>query len=295
MWTIPAKTILSAYMECGWFGSNYNMNLYKGCCHGCIYCDSRSDCYGVADFDSVRVKENAAAIVESELRRKRKNGTVITGSMSDPYNPFEAELRLTRRILELFDRYRYGVVVLTKSALAARDCDVLAAIARHSPAVVNFTVTCADDSLCRKLEQSVSVSSERLSAISKLTDEGITCGMLLMPILPLINDTEENIRGVVRLAHEAGAKWVYVEHGFGVTLRQNQRLHFLDKAEELFPGMRKQYVERFGNEYSCQSPNNDSLWKTFTSECERLGMAYRMRDIIRIIHGKYECEQLSMF
>lgn len=147
---IPAKTIVSGYIKGGWFGANYNMNIYKGCCHGCIYCDSRSDCYRVENFDLVRAKENALAVIERDLKAKRRIGTVITGSMSDPYNPFERELELTRGALKLIDRFGFGICIDTKSDLVCRDLDILLEIKKHSPTIVNFTITTADDKLSQK-------------------------------------------------------------------------------------------------------------------------------------------------
>ena len=155
METVPAKSILSNRYENGWFGSNYTMNLYRGCCHGCIYCDSRSECYHVENFDTVRAKENALQILENELRTKRKKGWIISGSMSDSYNPFERQEGLTRGALELIERYQYGAIIDTKSDMVVRDMDLLQGISRHHPAIVNFTITTADDTLCRHIERGV--------------------------------------------------------------------------------------------------------------------------------------------
>jgi DNA repair photolyase len=176
MQTIPAKTIVSSYSECGWFGSNYNMNIYKGCCHGCIYCDSRSNCYHVENFDEVRVKGNALEIIERDLKSKRKKGIVITGSMSDAYNPFEKQYELTRGALKLIDKYGFGIVIDTKSDLVLRDLDLLLGIKKHSSVVVNFTITTSNDDLCRKIERNVCPTSSRQSAIKTLSDAGIMCG-----------------------------------------------------------------------------------------------------------------------
>lgn len=297
MLTTPAKSILSARHEGGWFGSCYSVNLYRGCCHGCIYCDSRSECYGIKDFDTVRAKENALAILESELRSKRHTGVVMTGSMSDSYNPFEERERLTRGALELYERYGFGAAIDTKSPLAARDGDVLRAIRKHAPASVSFTVTCADDGLSRMVEQNVAPTSERLEALSRLSSQGIPCGILLMPVLPFINDTEENLLGVLRLAKEAGARWAFFFDGLGVTLRQNQRLHFLNKAEELFPGMKKRYLAAYGERYECSSPRSGRLLPMVIRECERLGLMWRMEDISASLLSPYDTEgqQLRLF
>lgn len=287
---IPAKTILSAYMKCGWFGTNYNMNIYKGCCHGCIYCDSRSECYGILDFDTVRAKADALSVINNDLRSKRKKGTVITGSMSDPYNPHEKDCELSRGALKLIDYHGFGICIDTKSDLVTRDIDILQSISKHSSAFVNFTVTTADDDLCMKIEQSVCPTSERIKAIRKLTLSGITCGILLMPILPFINDTEENIVNIVEMAVNAGVKWIYAE-GFGVTLRQNQREHFYTKLDKLFPGTKIKYINTFGTKYHCATPNY-KLFNIFVRECEKHNVLYRMSDIIKSV-APYTEEQIN--
>ena len=292
---IPAKTILSGWTDEGWFGSNYNMNLYKGCCHGCIYCDSRSECYQVADFDTVRMKEEALQVLEQDLRSKRKKGIIISGSMSDAYNPFEKKCELMRGALKLMDRYGFGVVADSKSDLVIRDADLYAKIARHSPAVVNMTLTTADDALCRKIEQHVVPTSKRLEAIARLTEAGVTCGVLLMPILPFINDTVENVVLLVEKAAVAGAKWLYAGGSFGVTLRTNQREHFLERVEAIWPGMRMKYEQAFGQAYICKSPNNAEIWTVFTDACRRHGLLWKMPDIVAKIREGYEDGQMRLF
>ena len=246
---IPAKSIISGYAENNmWFGCNYNMNIYKGCCHGCIYCDSRSECYGVENFDEVRAKENALSIIERELKSKRKTGVVGTGAMSDPYNPFEREYRLTRGALELINKYNYGVSIVTKSDLILRDIDILCEISKHSPVLPLITITTANDELCKKIEPRAPLSSMRFEAIKKLSSAGISPGILLMPILPFIEDTDENISNIIDLAHENGAKYIYP--GFGVTLRQNQRDWFFNKLDDSFPAIKEKYIKSYGNAYN---------------------------------------------
>ena len=294
MQTIPAKTIISGYREnSNWFGTSYNMNIYKGCCHGCIYCDSRSECYHVENFDTVRSKENALQIIRDELRRKVKKGVIGTGAMSDPYNPFEKEMLLTRHALELINAYEFGAALITKSSMVVRDIDILKEIKEHSPVLVKITVTAADDELCKKIEPHVSLSSERFSAIKELTDNGIFAGVLMMPILPFIEDNEENILGIIHKAHESGARFIYP--AFGVTLRQNQRDYFYDRLDEKFPNLKEKYIHQFGNYYECHSPNAKKLWGVFTRECDKLGIVYKMQDIIRGYKLGYQSEQLSFF
>lgn len=289
---IKAKTIISSYAnDNSWFGNNYNMNIYKGCCHGCIYCDSRSECYRIENFDEVRAKENALALIARELKSKRKKGVIGTGSMSDPYNPFEKEFKLTRGALELIDRYRFGVSIATKSDLISRDIDILKSISVHSPVLINMTITTTDDQLCKKIEPNVAESSKRFATIKKLADNDIFTGILLMPVLPFIEDNKENISSIIKLAYENGAKFIYP--AFGVTLRQNQREWYYNKLEEHFPFVKEKYIKEFGSAYECPSPKAKELWKLFQSKCDRYGIFYRMNDIIENYKQGYKDVQLS--
>lgn len=289
---ISAKTILSGYNKSGeWFGCNYNMNIYKGCSHGCIYCDSRSDCYRIENFDQVRAKENVIKILDRELSSKRKKGIVGTGSMSDPYNPFEDKHKLTRQSLELLNRYEFGVSIATKSNLIVRDIDVLKRIKRHSPVLVKITVTSADDGLCKILEPNVAASSKRFEAINKLSDNGIFTGILLMPVLPFIEDSDKNVLEIIRLAKENGARFIYP--AFGVTLRQNQRLHFFKKLDEHFKGVSEKYMKEYGFSYVCRSKRAAQLWKLFKATCEKANLLYKMEDIIIRYKDEYEEKQIS--
>lgn len=290
---IQAKTIVTRTKNSSWFGTSFNMNLYKGCCHGCIYCDSRSDCYGIDAFDQVRAKKDALRIVRDELRRKSTTGVVATGSMSDPYNPYEKELKLTRHALELLDAFGFGVAVATKSDLIVRDADIFCNIKEHSPVVCKITVTACDDSLSQKIEPHAPPSSKRFAAIAELAGRGIFSGVLLMPVLPFLEDTPENILGIVRMAHESGARFVYP--AFGMTCRQNQREYYLKKLDELFPqeNLSQQYRRRYGNRYECPSPRARELWELFCAECRRTGILYQMGDIIRASRQGYGDGQLS--
>ena len=192
--TIPARSIVIKNKSTAWFGTRYTMNIYRGCSHGCIYCDSRSECYGVQDFDTVRVKSDALAVIRNDLRSKTQSGVVATGSMSDPYNPFEKELQLTRHALELLDAYGFGAAVATKGTLITRDADILREIASHSPVLCKITVTTCDDALAAKLEPRAPSSSARLAAVEKLAGQGIFTGVLLMPVLPFLEDTPDGVR-----------------------------------------------------------------------------------------------------
>ncbi|MDF2874108.1 MAG: Elongator protein 3/MiaB/NifB [Sporomusa sp.] len=291
---IPAKTILSGYETSNaWFGKNYNMNIYKGCCHGCIYCDSRSECYRVENFDEVRAKENALALLARELTAKRRTGVIGTGAMSDPYNPFEKECCLTRGALELINAHRFGIAIATKSDLITRDIDVLQLIKKHSPVLIKITITTADDAQCKKIEPYVAEASKRFSAIRKFSENGIFTGILLMPVLPFLEDNDSNISRIIHLAAENGARFIYP--AFGVTLRQNQREWYYKKLDEHFPALKQKYITQFGNDYECPSPNAKRLWQLFQAECDRKGILYKMKDIINGYRQGYGDNQLSLF
>ena len=289
--TIPAKSIVyKTKSPDSWFGLDYNMNIYRGCSHGCIYCDSRSDCYRNTDFDTVKVKENALQIVRDDLRRKVKKGVVATGAMSDPYNPLEEKLMLTRNSLELINAFGFGASLCTKSALIARDVDVLRDIKSHSPTIVKFSITMADDELCKKIEPNVSVTSERFEALNKLAENGIFCGLLMIPILPFINDNEENMIKTLRMAKEAGAKFVYTY--MGMTLRQGNREYYYHHLDKLFPDLKEKYIKKYGFRYNIPSPNYKKLWNVYIKECERLGLLYDMKAIIYNYKTGYEQPRL---
>lgn len=293
---IKAKTIVTNKKGGSqWFGTDYNMNVYKGCSHGCIYCDSRSSCYGIDDFDIVKPKENALEIIRNDLRHKVKKGVVGMGAMSDPYNPLEKELMLTRHTLELIYAFGFGVTIATKSTLLERDIDILSLIKEQAPVLCKITITTFDDNLCRKIEPNVAVASERFELIRKLSDNDIFSGILLMPVLPFIEDNEENIISIINKANEVGAKFIYP--AFGMTLRQNQREYYFKKLNELFPNenLCDKYIKRFGNYYVCQSPNQKKLWSVFTEKCKEYGILYDMKAIINGYKKKYKTSQLTLF
>ena len=292
---LPARHLLTPIPPCGeddFFQADWNMNLYRGCCHGCIYCDTRSVCYRVEDFEHVQPKQNALRILEEELRGKRRTGMVSMGAMSDPYNPLEKTLCLTRGALELLRRYRFGAAFTTKSSLCARDAGLLSDIARHAPVRAQITITCAEDDLCRRIEPHVSPSSERFGALRVLTGAGVYAGVWLNPVLPFLTDTPENILGVVRKSAEAGAKFVVCF--FGMTLRTGTREYFFDALERDFPGVRQKYLTTFGNAYECDSPQAEELFRLFRAECERLGLAWRFADINRAAQSR-QPRQLSLW
>jgi len=292
--TVPAKTIVTRTKSTEWFGSEYNMNIYRGCSHGCIYCDSRSACYGDDNFETVKVKENALALINNDLRRKVKTGIVATGAMSDPYNPLEKELLLTRHALELLSAYQFGVAIATKSDLITRDIDILSEIRANAPVLCKLTVTTFDDALAQKIEPYAPSSTRRFAALEALSRADIFAGILLMPVLPFLEDSLQNIESIVNRAAESGARFIYP--AFGVTLRQNQRDWYLDALERLFPGedLKARYVRRYGNSYECRCPEAAALWRHFTALCDQRGILYNMKDIIRSYCQPYQ-QQLSLF
>ena len=294
MQTIPAKTIVTSTQNgAGWFGARYNMNIYRGCSHGCIYCDSRSECYRNDDFDTVCAKQDALRIIRDDLRRKTQPGVVSTGAMSDPYNPFERTEQLTRHALELLAAYGFGAAIATKSDLICRDIDVLHEIHATAPVLCKLTVTTADDALARAIEPHAPPPSARLDALARLSDAGLPTCILLMPVLPWLTDTEENIRTLVRRAGEAGVPYIYP--ALGLTLRDRQRAYFYQQLDRSFPGLKQKYIARYGTRYQCASPHARQLWTVFTRARDEVGIFYRMRDITRRYQRGFGCGQLSFF
>lgn len=258
-----AKHILSA---------TNGMNLYRGCTHGCIYCDSRSTCYQIQhDFEDVEVKANAPELLEDALRRKRSRCMIGTGSMCDPYLPIEKSEKLMRRCLELIDRYGFGVSLLTKSDLALRDLDLLKHINGKTKAVVCTTLTTFDEDLCRVLEPHVATTKQRFDMLRTMHQAGVHTGVWLCPILPFLNDTEENLRGLLGYCFDAGVE-IIMNFGMGVTLRDGDRQYFYQKLDEHFPGMKERYIRTFGDSYQCASPNSARLMKIFRDACHTHGV-----------------------
>ncbi|WP_241963591.1 radical SAM protein [Gordonibacter sp. 28C] len=278
--TVRARSILQKVRHHGdeWFGIDYNMNLYRGCCHGCIYCDSRSECYRVDDFDRVRVKFDALAILRRELRSRRVRGVVGVGAMSDTYNPFERDLQVTRGALELLAEHGFGVSVDTKSTLVARDVDLLRAIGGAGGAIAKLTVTTADDDLARLVEPHAPAPSERFAALAELAEAGVFCGVLFTPTLPWVTDDDATVRGVVEGAAAAGARFVY--HMTGVTMRDRQRDHFLERIAAVDPALPDRYRRTFGDRYFCNSPRAAENRALFRALCKEHGLLWRMPDII---------------
>lgn len=271
---VTARVLLSAVKHPDpWFGIQYTMNLYRGCQHQCIYCDSRSECYRIENFADILVKVNAIELLRKELPRKRVKGVVGTGSMNDPYMPLEAERQLTGQALEVIAEYGFPVHVITKSDLVLRDLETLKEIGRVY-AAVSLTITAADDELSRQVEPGAPPSSRRFRALETLTANGVVAGVTMMPVLPFVEDTEENIASIVRQAHDAGA--AYILPAFGMTMRDRQREYFYDQLDRRFPGLRARYERRFGNRYECGSPNAQRLSEVFQELCDRYHLPTRM-------------------
>ena len=269
---IQTRTILNHVKQPDdFFGLKYNMNLYRGCQHRCIYCDSRSLCYQIEDFDGeILVKVNAPALLADALPRKRVIGTIGFGSMNDPYMPVEKQYRITQKCLEIIARNKFPIHIITKSDLMLRDINLLKEI-NILYCAVTFTITTADDQLCSKIEPGSPVTSRRLEAMRILSDAGILTGISLMPILPYINDNVENIRSIVQLIAKNGGK--YVIPGLGVSLRDRQRHYFYKKLDIKFPGLTKKYVNDFGGNYYAPANDYKKLTKILEEECYKNNIA----------------------
>lgn len=286
---VQAKSLLSP--KCG-------MNIYRGCTHGCIYCDSRSECYQMKhDFEDIEVKENAPILLEQELRRKRYACMIGTGAMCDPYMQCEEKLGLTRKCLEIINKYGFGVSVQTKSGLILRDKELLAEINRKGKAVVNITLTTFDDKLCRIIEPKVCPTSERFEVLREFQRLEIPTVVWLTPILPFINDTEENIAEIVKGCGQCGVKGIITFGSFGLTLRKGDREYFYEHLDKDFPGIKEKYVNRYGLDYELPSPNNKKLMGVFSELCKKYGIMTDTGEIFRYLHSFEERtgEQLSFF
>ena len=273
---IETKSILSKLRaKDTYFGITYNMNLYRGCQHACIYCDTRSECYGINDISNISVKTNALELLVKELRSKRKNkATVGTGSMNDPYMPIEKELEMTRKALQIISSEKFPVHVITKSSLIVRDISILQEISKIY-AAVSFTITSMDDRLAEKIEPNAPKSSDRLKAMAQLAEKGIYTGVTLMPLLPFINDTKENVEELLKKAKDCGAS--YIIPMFGVTLRKGSRDYLYKALDHDFPGIKEKYQTSYGERYECFSPHFKELMRIFTELSDKLGMNTRMQ------------------
>ena len=267
----------------GIFTSDYGINLYRGCTHGCIYCDSRSDIYQLNHkFEDIEVKENAVELLKRELVR-RKPFMVVTGAMTDPYVPIEKRLKHVRKCLEVIYRYGYGFSCLTKSDLILRDLDLLKKINEKSKVVVQITLTTADDDLCRLIEPNVCPTSRRVEVLERLNENGIPAVVWLSPILPHINDSEENINSILDYCIDTNVKGV-LNLEMGLSLREGNREYFYKKLDENFPGLKDRYIDEFGDSNFIYSKNNRKLKGIIKDRCQRNGMLYKQEDIFDYVY-----------
>lgn len=289
MHEVMAKSILS---------QQNGMNIYRGCSHGCIYCDARSTCYQMKhEFEDIEVKINAPALLERALKSKKKKCMIGTGAMSDPYIPLELDLGLTRQCLELIDYYGFGLAIQTKSDRILRDLDLIKSIHKKAKCVVQITMTTYDEELCKKLEPAVCTTKRRAEVLNILRDEGIPTVVWMTPILPFINDTRENIEGLLSYCIKAKVKGI-LQFGMGLTLRDGDRQYYYQQLERFFPGMMERYIETYQEQYELPSPNEKELMDLLITECKRRQMMFRSRDIFEYMHhyeSRMDGQQLSFF
>ena len=260
------------------------MNLYRGCSHGCIYCDSRSKCYHMEHpFEDIEVKANAIELLESALKRKRSKCMLGTGSMTDPYIPLEEEMGNVRKALSLARQYGFGFTLITKSTRVLRDLDLLKAINDQTKCVVQMTLTTCDEALCKKIEPNVSTTRERFEALKQLQRAGIPTVVWLCPILPCINDTAENIRGILQYCREARVYGI-ICFGMGLTLREGSREYFYSQLDRLFPRMKEKYIRAYGMQYHLDSPKSNELMALFHRLCEEGGIAHDNKQIFAYLN-----------
>lgn len=286
---VKVKGILSA---------KNGMNLYRGCSHGCIYCDSRSKCYHMEHaFEDIEVKENAIDLLEYALMHKRKKCMIGTGSMTDPYIPLEMEIKNVRKALNLIYEHGFGFTVITKSSRILRDLELLQKINGKTKCVVQMTLTTYDEDLCKKIEPNVSTTKERFETLKKLRDAGIPTVVWLSPILPFINDTEENISGILDMCIEAKVYGI-ICFGMGVTLREGNREYFYERLDHLFPQLKEKYIQTYGNQYMIESTHSRQLMNLFYQKCNKAGIVYNNEQIFQYLHTfeeKGAAKQLSLW
>ena len=282
----------------GLLSNNNGMNIYRGCEHGCIYCDSRSRCYNMNHaFEDIEVKINAPELLEQALKHKRKRCMIGTGSMSDPYMPLEKELKLTRKCLEIIDKYNFGFTLITKSDLVLRDLDLLKKINEKTKCVVQMTITTFDDELCRIIEPNVCVTSRRIEVLKILHENNIPTIVWMTPILPFINDNEENVMNILKACKKAGVYGI-MTFGIGLTLREGDREYYYEKLDSYFPGLKNRYIRKYGNSYELKVPDEERLYKLLTSYCTANNIEYRPDRLFKYLYtfkDKICGEEVSLF
>ncbi|MBR6364471.1 MAG: radical SAM protein [Lachnospiraceae bacterium] len=277
-------------------GGHYGMNIYRGCTHGCIYCDSRSKCYQFTHpFEDIEVKQNAPELLERALRSKRKRCMIGTGAMSDPYMHCEETLRMTRKCLEIIKKYDFGIAIQTKSDRILQDIDLLDEINRSAKCVVQMTLTTFDDELCGILEPNVCNTRRRIEVLEQFQKRGIPTMVWMTPLLPYINDTVENITPILNECARVGVKGVIV-FGMGLTLREGDREYYYEALDRHFPGLKERYIREFGYAYEIPSPNTRQLWEVFHKICREHGMMDNAEECFRYMNELPEkYPQMSLF
>lgn len=287
---VDAKGILTGS------GGHFGMNIYRGCSHGCIYCDSRSKCYQFTHpFEDIEVKQNAPKLLEAALRSKRRRGMIGTGAMSDPYMHCEEDLRLTRKCLEIISGYEFGAAIQTKSDRILRDMDLLDEINKKAKCVVQMTLTTYDDDLCRILEPNVCNTKRRIEVLKEMNERGIPTVVWLTPILPFINDTKENITAILDECVRVGVKGI-ICFDMGLTLREGDREYYYAALDRHFPGMKERYIKRYGNDYNLPSPDAKTLMSIFRSKCKANSIMYTPDECFEYMYDLPErYRQMSLF
>lgn len=289
---IEAKTLLQPTNHAdAWFGVHYNFNLYRGCEHQCIYCDSRSECYQIANFADVIAKVNAPQLLAKELSRKRSKRLIGTGAMGDPYTPAERHFRLTKQCIEVILQFGFPLHLVTKSAQILDDLPLLRRFPPGNLSVA-ITVTTSDDALSAIIEPYASSSSQRFEAIRQLSEAGILTGVLLMPVLPFLEDNEGNVAAVLRNSKEAGAQFVISQ--FGVTLRDRQRDYFYKELDKQYPSLREKYEQQYGDHYCCYCNNHKQLERFFHQRATEMGLVSSMQSFVERWRPHHE-EQLTIW
>ena len=292
---LKTKTIMTKSNQGNrWFGIDYHMNLYKGCPFGCIYCDSRCEAYHIENFDEVRIKENALEILEEELKSKGLKGVVSFGTLSDPYNPEEKELELTRNALKLIAKYKFGVSIDTKSDLILRDIDLLQEISEYNNVIIKISIATYDDELARKIEPNVITSTKRFQVLKILRQNNLYAGVLMTPVLPFLTDTEENITNMILKSKESDAKFIYTK--MGMTLKTNQRDYYYKALDVLYPGLKEDYIAVYGSKHICNSLHYRHLMELYLKMCSENNILTDMDAIIEDYKKEIpQNEQMSLF
>jgi len=281
-----AKSILSA--------SN-GMNISRGCTHGCIYCDSRSKCYHIDhDFEDVQIKSNAPLLLEDALKRKRNKCMIGTGAMSDPYINIPENLDNIRSCLKIIDKYDCGIAIQTKSDLILRDLEILKSINKKAKCIVQTTFTTFDEELCKKIESNVCSTKSRYEMLKVMQENGIQTIVWFCPFLPFLNDTEENLRGLLDYCVDAGVYGI-IFWGIGMTLREGNREYYYQKLDEHFPGLKDVYHKKYGYKYEVTSDNNDKLVKLLRETCDKRGIICGVDNIFKYMGTFEEKKQMELF